>query len=74
MKEAKSSLGELEKFHQKLIEFTASKRLSTPTDPFVFTKQNFDTNKIIAQKVLQTGSFIIFFSVVVIISSRDTSF
>ncbi|EEB18960.1 Hyaluronan mediated motility receptor, putative [Pediculus humanus corporis] len=52
---AKSSLGELEKFHQKLIEFTTSKRLSTPTDPFVFTKQNFDTNKIIAQKILQTG-------------------
>ncbi|KAK6627493.1 hypothetical protein RUM44_009971 [Polyplax serrata] len=55
VKEAKAALIELENFHQKVNDFATSERLRTSVDPFVFSKQNFETNKILAQKVVQGG-------------------
>lgn len=55
IKEAKLTLMDLEKFHQRLADFTTGERLNPSADPSVFNKHTFDANKIVAQKVLQAG-------------------
>lgn len=70
VKEVKNVLGELEKFHRKLTEFASGERLSTSSDPFVFSKHTFDTNKLISQQVLQTGEGKYFFFKTVIMLNR----